>query len=534
MEPWNRDALLGMAELSARSASYESGLACVNRVLQLAAYDAEANFLAGILYRGLDRTSDARDAFGWAARSVAFRSAAYIQLSELMIRGGNWGEAERYARLAIDYDRTSVPAWRALAVIGRRTGDSSLATVAIQELLSLDPLHHFVRAEQVLAAEAGAGRGAGTLLSSPGGEYPDQSLLELAVGYANLGLLDDARTILGLRVQTTPGPVPVAWAAYLADDRGLLAGDLDPAFAFPYRPETLPVLEWATLHSDRWLWTWLLSLNLWALDRDEEAAPLLEALGDEPDFGPFYVARADLLGRLRGADPEPDLRRGAALSPGDRTVQIQLIRHLQEVGAWDSSLIALNEAQQRFPGDFNLELLRARALIHLDRAQEAARILAGTTVLPSEDARDSHLLWEQAHTLAALDAMEGGELPSALEHLAAALEWPESLGQGRPYEPEERLVMFLLGQVNQTLGNEAASRQAYQAVVDASGDLDRPLARLDLLVAPSLVDIGRGSEAEALTRSRAAELEALTLELDTDLEGRMIRRALQRSDSWDD
>ena len=528
-EPWNRRALLGMADLYYRSASYEAGLENVNRALQLDAYDAEANFQAGILYRALHQIADARDAFGWAARSMAWRSAAYVQLAELMIGSGDWPEAARYGRLALDYDRTSVSAWRALAVIGRKAGDEALTDGAIRELLSLDPLHHFARAEQFLSADgATEGADAGVFLTTLGGEFPDQSLLELAIGYANLGLTDDARAILDLRPAIEPGPVQLAWQAFLADDPDLLAGDHDPAFAFPYRSETLPVLDWAAQNHDAWLWTWLLGLNLWALDRDEEAATRLDALGDEPDFGPAYVARAHLLSQLRGTDPEPDLRSAVALSPNDRTVHIQLIRYLQEAGQWDSALTASSAARKWFPGDFNLELLEARALIHLGRPQDAALILDATRVLPSENARDSHRMWEQAHTLAALDAMQVGDYVAAREHLSSALEWPESLGQGRPYEPEERLVRFLQGGTEEALGNEAAARAAFQAVVDATGELDRPLTRLDLLVIPSLEALGRTDEAAELVGTRGPELDALYAELDTDLDGRMILSALQQ------
>jgi len=528
-EPWNRDALLGLADLSYRSASYEAGLEYVNRALQLDAYDAEANFQAGTLYRALHQIADARDAFGWAARSMAWRSAAYVQLAELMIGSGDWPEAERYTRLALDFDRTSVPAWRALAVIGRKAGDEALADDAIRKLLSLDPLHHLARAELYLSAGAvPAGADAEGFLTTLGGEFPEQSLLELVIGYANLGLTDDARAILDVGTEFEPGPVHLAWQAALADDPAFLAGDHDPAFAFPFRPETLPVLEWAAQNSDAWLWTWLLGLNLWALDRDEEAATQLDALRDEPDFGPAYVARAHLLSQLRGTDPEPDLRRAVALSPDDRTVHIQLIRFLQESGQWDGALAVSSATRQRFPDDFNLELLEARALIHLGRAQDAADILAATRVLPSENARDSHRMWEQAHTLAALDTMDEGDFPAAREQLAAALEWPESLGQGRPFEPEERLVRFLQGWTEHELGNDAAARDAFQTVVDATGELDRPLTRLDLLVIPSLEALGRTAEAAELIGTRGPELEALYAELDTDLDGRMILSALQQ------
>ena len=80
--PWKREALLGLAELSFRAGDFPAGLERTDRALQLDAYDAEANFLAGTLYRAIGRTADARDAFGWAARSTAYRAAAYTQLAD--------------------------------------------------------------------------------------------------------------------------------------------------------------------------------------------------------------------------------------------------------------------------------------------------------------------------------------------------------------------------------------------------------------------------------------------------------------------
>ena len=90
-EPWNRGALLGLAELALRSARYEDGLEHARRALQLDTYDAAANFMAGNLYRALGRDADARDAYGWSARAVAFRAASYIQLAEIMTGAGSGG-----------------------------------------------------------------------------------------------------------------------------------------------------------------------------------------------------------------------------------------------------------------------------------------------------------------------------------------------------------------------------------------------------------------------------------------------------------
>ena len=526
VESWNREALLGLAELFYRAGRYEAGLELANRALQLDAYDARANFLAGTLYRAVGQTADAHDAFGWAARSMAYRSAAYAQLAELMIGQEGWAEGARYARFAIDFDRYSVPGWRALAVIGRKMGDEALAEEAQEELLAIDPLHHFVKAESYLETFTPAS--ANAFLGALGGEFPDQTLLELAIGYANLGQEGDALTLLGAGAAggMEGKLIHRAWMAWLDDDPARLMGAADPAFAFPYRPETLPVLEWAAKHNDSWVWRYLLGLNLWALDRDDEAAVQMEALGEELDFGPALVARAHLLEKAWDVDPTRDLRRAVAQDPGSRVLLIYLIQHLQRVERWDEALVKLAEAVDHLPGDFTLALLQAKALIHVNRGLEAAEILAETRVLPSENARESHRLWEQAHTLVALDALEEGAFANAREHLLAALEWPESLGQGRPYEPEERLVRFLLGLAEDGLGNAGVARTAFQEVVNATGELREEPGPLDLLAAPALEALGQSLGVEGMRRLRSPDTQTVREGLATTLEGRMILRAL--------
>jgi tetratricopeptide (TPR) repeat protein len=525
-EPWNRETLLGLAELSYRRGLFKEGLEYANRALQIDAYDAEANFLAGVLYRVLCKPADARDSFGWAARSTAFRSASYVQLAELKVIEASalgwwrlakqatwggvdvdpevfradlpsegsrheraWSEAIRYARLAIESDRHSVPAWQVLAIVGRNIEDEALIQESRSQLLALDPLHHFVAAEEYLSARGEEpSRG---VLASFGGEYPDQTVLELAIEYANLGLAGDALSVLGLgaRGNLGGGPLQQAWGAALDDGPSRLLGSDPPDFAFPYRVESLPVLRWATENSDDWVWDYLLAMNLWALDRAEEAGTIMEGLGDTPDYAPFYVVRSHLRGTRapspesgQGPDAEADLRRAVELDPENRIVHIYLIRHLQEARLWQASLDAVARARPRFPDDFNLDLLEARALVSSDRGEEAAEILARTHVLPSENARESHLLFEQAHSMVAMDAFEAGDFAKARQHLLTAMEWPEHLGQGRPYQPDERLVRFILSLVEARLGNvesqelDPTLRAELQAMAEASrGEVEKRL-----------------------------------------------------------
>ena len=493
LEPWNRGALLGLGALALRSARYEEGLTHAKRALQLDTYDAEANFLAGNLYRALGMQADARDAFGWAARSVAFRASAYVQLAEVMAGAGEWDEAQRYASLAIESDRYSVPAWQLLAVAGRRTGEE--AERARSELLGIDPLHHFVLAERYLAEPTEDNRQA--LIGSMRSEYPGQSLLELVVGYANLGLEDDALTLLELADEVGGGPVATAWRAHLqGDGSGLAApsGD-DLAFVFPFRTETLPVLRWAAEQTGHWSWRYLLGLNLWALDRDDEAAVTLGALGDEPDYGAAYAARGHLLA-ARGGDPGLDLQRAVEFDPDDRILRVALIRYLQGADRWVGALQETARAREVFPGDFNLALLHATSLLHLGGYREAIEVLADTHVLPSENARESHRLYALAHVGAALDELDDRSHQAARGYLEAGLLWPESLGQGRPYDPDERLIRFLLGVAAQAADDRTAALDAFGAVAATLANAaDAPADISDLLAIAAAEILGRNSGA---------------------------------------
>jgi tetratricopeptide (TPR) repeat protein len=250
-----------------------------------------------------------------------------------------------------------------------------------------------------------------------------------------------------------------------------------------------------------------------------------------------------------GRDPEADLLRAVELAPESRILHLHLIRHYQDQGRWEAALTALTDARARFPGDFDLDLLQARTLMNLGRALEATQILETTHVLPSEGARESHRLYEQAHTLAALDAMDRGAWAGAREHLMSALEWPESLGQGRPYEPEERLVRFILGRAETALGNQDAAREAFEAVVErtggpdgmawtrltATGAWEGPADRLDLLAIPALQALGRSEELSRLgwdpmrLEFLARDLQAEFPRFFDDLEGGMLLRALESS-----
>lgn len=519
VEPWHPIARAGLGELEIRAARYGAALEQLDRILAIDAHDAQANLMAGVAYAALGRRADAVDAYGWATRSTATRVAAYVGLARVRMVEGDTEEAIRYARLALDHDRINVPAWQTLAVAGRIGDDGQLAREARSALLEIDPIHHFVFAERLVANRSAVAEA--ELLDMLGGEFPEQTLLEIAIGYAELGRVDDAIMMLSTGAEWADRPVLRAWRAHLGRDVELLSQPGDIAFAAPFRPESLEPLSWAAEHSDRWEWTWLYGLNLWAVGRDEEAADLFASLGRAPTHAPFFVARGRLLQRLEGVDPTLDLRHAVALAPDDRLMHVAYAQVLEEQGAWAEALGALGEARRRFPGDFNLALFEARALMGAGRPSDVLNVLADVQVLPSEHARGTRQLYADAHTIVAMDQLEAGRYSQARASLLQALEWPEHLGEGRPYHPEERLQQFLLGVVEDAAGDTAARDTRLRSVLDRT-------VRAGAADATSVLDLLGARAAEVLGRSMSNG--AGTAIMGEDRTSLLVRRALELSE----
>jgi len=450
-EPWNRDALVELANLDLREGHFDAGLVLAKKALRLDAHDPDANFVAAGLYLALGATNDARDTYSWATRSMAYRSAAYARIGEIALGEQRYEEAIEFAHRSLDYDKNNISALEVVAVAKRSQGQTNAMTV--NHMLSVDPLNHFARAEAFLSGASDAQDFRAGLRS----EFPDQTVLELAIRYVAFGRAEDATAVLGSYLGQTSNPMIPLWMGYLNKDVTSIetASKLNGGVANPYRVESLRVLDWAQDHSEHWAWSYLKGLNLWALNRGPEALTLWKDLGNTPDNAAFYVARANLASQLDGIHPRADLDRALTSSDANRLTYLYLIDHLQSEGQWEMSLAHSTKAMQLYSGDFNLELAHAKSLLFLSRTQEAVDIMEATHVLPSEMGRESHFLFESAHLLRAIELYESGDLSSALKHTERALEWPEQLGQGRPYEPDERLATYLLFRIAEADGEDA-------------------------------------------------------------------------------
>ena len=468
-DPNHVRAMTRVAELHYRKAEYETALEYAGRALDCAMYDPAANYVYGLAGRALGRVVDAKETFGWAARSPAYRSTAYAQLAEMCFAEGDDALARDYVQRALDANRLNLNAHQVLAVIHRCAGESKQARVVLDGILEVEPLNHFARFERVLLKPNQ--RNLERFRSLIRWELPHETYLELAAFYLRLGRIEDAAELL----RHAPEHAMVlfrranlASATDQSESEALLdrACAASPHLVFPFRAESIPVLEWAAERRPQaWTPKYYLGLIYWSMGRQSEAAELLDRCGS-PDYAPFYLSRAAL---HRGQSPEralADLERAVAMAPDDWRCRHHLFGFLRGRGMTERALACAREAAERFSDDQTIAMDLVRALVDAGEYRDALEILDTAEILPYEGASEAHLFFVQSHLQVAVEDMGEERFHEAAGHLESAKTYPERLGRGAPFDPDLRMQDCLLALCFDQTGQGSAAKDARQRVLD--------------------------------------------------------------------
>jgi tetratricopeptide (TPR) repeat protein len=448
-DPFYAPSLVGAAECAIHRLDATAALKYARQALAIDAYDPEANYLYGLVQRERGSFDDARDGFGFAARSAGLRTAAYVQLAEMAFLRGNMPEAGEYTRRALAGDATAMRALHLQAVLSRIAGDSAGAAAVRVTVAGLDPLDHFMDWEvyrmHPIAENLAAFNGA------MHGEFPHESCQEIAAEYIRLGLYTEALAVLRVAPQH---PMVQLWTAYLLaltgreeEGRALvattMAGSVDRVF--PYRTEDDAVLDWAARVSTSWKVPYLRALLHWSRGRKDLVKAEFTQCGDAPDLPAFYAARAMFTEATSGhlADGvrsvEADLRRALALGRSEWRTHQALTDFLALHGRFEEALRGATDGARRFPANYALQLTLARARALANDLMGAREILDTLAILPFEGARYGREAHRFVYVMSALEALKHGQATDVDALLARAREWPERLGSGKPYDPDERI-----------------------------------------------------------------------------------------------
>jgi tetratricopeptide (TPR) repeat protein len=481
---------------------YDRALVYAERALSNDAYDADANFVYGVINRKLGRMYDAKDGFGIAARSMEVRSAAYTQLAEIAIIGRDYVTAEMYADRALDYNRYNLNALKVSALCARKKNQSQKAREALDTILEIDPLNHFARFEKYLSELKPECLDAFKKMIR--NEFPHETYLELAAGYFNLGLMEEAVAVL----EHAPShPIVEYWLAYLYDrqadilksqrclTKALVAS---PSLVYPFRHETADVLEWAAKKKPHWKTWYYLALIYWSKNRDERAKQYFLDCGDSSDFAPFYITRGNFLKPENPSSTLKDYKRALDLNPNAWRSYFILVKHYMESSEYKKCLDIARQGAKKFPGNYMLRFEYARALLYNDHYEDCLAILKEITILPHEGARYGHDVYRQACLLYGMEHMKKKDYDAAVEWIGQARLWPENLGVGRPYDVDNRIEDFLEGVCFNRMGKEDEARSSYDKIVKYTEEHPDMLNSNLYVTALALKNLNKQEEAENL------------------------------------
>ncbi len=479
LEPTHGEALSRIAELYYRRGRYNEGILYATRVLEFSTYDGGANFIYGALQAKLNNIDKAEEAFSIASYTMEFRSAAYTEIAALELKRKDFALARVYAQKSLDFNRYNLKAAEYLVAAQRKLNNLSESSAARNELLMIDPLNHFARFEKLLSSSGSAGNRA-EFQAGIQNEFPQETYLEVALQYVNVGMNNEAIELLEM---APPYPTVYYWLAYLYRNTSAKkskefltrAEAISPNLVFPFRPETLEILQWARDYDSSWKLFYYAGLIQWNNNNLSEAKELFKRCGNAPDYAPFYITRGILFGddAENKKDALSDLEKARSMDAGEWRAWHALTDFYETNGSSIAQLENSNKAYLRFAANPVISIDYAKALLNSNKPKESISVLKRTLVLPQEGAREGHEIFALANTALALNNIEEKKYKTAITNLTDAKAYPENLGSGMPFDPDYRLLNFLLAYCEEQIGNKEKAMTYYNDIINYSADPDR-------------------------------------------------------------
>lgn len=434
-EPYFIPALTTMSYLQYREMNYDSAYYYARKALSIDTYNPAANYYYGLAALKLNKWFDALDGFQVATITPEFRSAAYTGLSKMKIQNHRYEEAYQYAKDALVNNAENITALQLQYVAAQYLQKIKSEEEIKGKILTLDPLNNFIRFEEYWQNKTATEKEHFTSLIRD--ELPQQTYLHLADWYIQLGMDDEAETVL----QTAPqrDDEMKYWLAYLHRNDEDASQWLDsanagtPLFVFPFRKESYTVMQWASQQTDNWKPQYYLALLDTYFGRKKEAEQILEKIAPESSFAPLYVTLARIRNSSDTTNILNDYEKAVSLNKADWRYGKYLTEYLLEQKKYHEALLSIQPYFKKSPENYIAGMLYVRCLMRNDQYPDAEKILDNIHVLPYEGATDGHLLYKQVKLMLALQLLQRKQYQAALKKVSESREWPESLGEGKPY-----------------------------------------------------------------------------------------------------
>ena len=464
--PTHVDALVDLAELYLTKKWIKNDLASANlkQALSIDAYHPKANYLRGTVE--WNNLNVAEDFLGVASLDVRYRSAAKTHLATVAIRNKDWKKAEEYLNLAKEADVQNIRAAELSLINTRKQGKIVQALKLAETLLYQDPLNHLARFEKYLITQRPEDKI--DFVASIQSELPHETYLELAILYEQLICREEGLRLLELAPKH---PMVLLWKGNfmksLGQDGKSVQRDalkMPAEGVFPFRVEDNLMLQNAQFDEDKEqvakasYYSFLVASAVqtrdpkWIKKEEEEIA-----------YAPYFLSKAELL-KDNKEEVLKALEKAYEIDPKSWRV----VKRLAEFYATNGELkkaIRINEEKltkylktkkvetSGLPEHeiYILGQQRAELLKQAGRYQEALEVLNSLTILPNEGASGAHKLYRELNIRYAATLNQQKKYREAFAVLEQAEKWPENLGSGEPYNPDNRLTWYLKKWMTQKL-----------------------------------------------------------------------------------
>jgi tetratricopeptide (TPR) repeat protein len=447
---------------------------------------------------------------------MEFRSAAFVEIGGLHLRKQNFGKAAVYAKKALDYNRFNITAYQFLATAYRKQNLKEEALETTNVLLEIDPLNHYARFEQYLLNPTTANLD--NFKSNNRNEFPYETYLELALEYVNQGQNNEAIQVLE---QSPSYPTVYYWLAYLYRNTSpgkstqflKQAESISPFLVFPYRLETIPVLQWAQTMTSSWKIDYYLGLIFWNIQQAEKAKELFSKCGATPNYPAFYITRGILFqdDKAKYTDVENDFKQAQKLGSKDWRTWFYLSKFYENTGNFSKQLETTKQMYPLFADNPVVGITHAKALLNTGNYKECLKVLAKVNILPQEGAQEGHDIFELANLSVAVEMLEQNKYKEALKYVADSENWPENLGAGKPYEPDTRFQDYISAYCHTRLGDNKQAENYFQKIISYSEkSWDNSLCPENIYISNQVFGVhGKQTEAAFFMKNWNAEQDSL-------------------------
>jgi len=505
---YNKRAMFEQAELKLRKA--------IERIS--AEYtrpgNTEAYYHLGLALKAQGKFDEAYQVFYRATWDYAFHSAACYQLAELSCRKQDFACALEQIDRSLSTNALNTKALSVKAAVLRKLRKPEQAKQIASDVIAADPLdflaiNELYLAESALGSKTSAEKILADLATKMRAEV--ESYLELAVDYGNCGLWDEAIEVLLRPVkdkanfagtypmvyyylgyfyrQTCPrmflsreGNAAEASSQSPSDKYFSLAAKMPSDYCFPFRPESIEVLNSAIKHNpfDALAYYYLGNLyydlqpdramSLWEKSRaiDDSFAVVHRNLG-----WAYYRTKADVPQAVASYE------KAVTCNSKDPRFYVEL-DYLYEIGnvSGQKRLALLEENHQTVVKRNDSFLREIMVLVLAARYDEALDFLANNHFHVREGGGEIHDVYVDGHLLRGLQYFESKKFNEALKNFLAASEYPENLSVGRPKNDRRApQVAYYIGTAYEALGDAQKAAEFYQKAADQKGTSGWPEIR---------------------------------------------------------